>query len=93
MSALLSSTGGRGAAGADPRICPQSMKQILVASPGTQPEAPGRSLGFGHQQHPKPENRDSQHMLNQHSGFFLIHFQEKRQGKLMVVDQTAKGEQ
>ena len=26
------------------------------ASPGTQPEAPGRSVGLWHQQHPKPEN-------------------------------------
>ena len=41
------------------------------ASPGTQPEAPGRSLGFGHHQHPKPDNRDSQHMLKQHRGSFL----------------------
>ena len=40
------------------------------ASPGTEPEAPGRRLRFGHQQHPKPENRDSQHMLNQHRGSF-----------------------
>ena len=38
------------------------MKQMLVQG---QPEAPGRSLGFGHQQHPKSENRDSQNMLNQ----------------------------
>ena len=43
------------------------------ASPRTQPEpeAPGPSLGLGHQQHPKPENRDSQHTLNQHRGSFL----------------------
>ena len=40
------------------------------ASQGTQPEAPGRTLGLGHQQHAKPENRDSQHMLNQHRGSF-----------------------
>ena len=40
------------------------------ASPGRQPEGPGRSLWFGHQQHPKPENQDSQHMLNRHRGSF-----------------------
>ena len=33
------------------------------ASPGTQSEAPGQSLGAGHLEHPKPENQDSQHML------------------------------
>ena len=33
---------------------------------GAHSEAPGRSSGAGHQQHPKPENQDSEHMLNQH---------------------------
>ena len=35
------------------------------ASPGAHSEAPGRSSGAAHQQHPKPESQDSQHMLNQ----------------------------
>ena len=34
-------------------------------SPGACSEAPGRSSGAGHQQHPKRENQDSQHKLNQ----------------------------
>ena len=33
------------------------------ASPAGQSEAPGRSSGAAHQQHPKPENQNSQHML------------------------------
>ena len=39
-------------------------------SPGTRPEAAGRSSGAGHQQHPKVENQDSQHMPNQPRGSF-----------------------
>ena len=33
-------------------------------SPGAHSEAPGRSSGAGRQQHPPPENQDSQHKLN-----------------------------
>ena len=43
------------------------MKQILVQ--GHTREAPGQSSsGAGHQRYPEPENRDSQHMLNQSRG-------------------------
>ena len=59
----------QGSWGADPRVLLKRGHKAN-ASPGRQPEAPGRSWGFGHQQHPKPENRDSQHMQNQHRGSF-----------------------
>ena len=51
---------------ADPRIC--SKGHEANSSPGTHSEAPGRSSGAGHQQHPKAENWDSRHMLHQLKG-------------------------
>ena len=41
------------------------------ASPGEQSEAPRRRWNPGHEQHPGPENQDSQHMLNQPRGSFI----------------------
>ena len=65
-------TGGGGAGGSSSKnVLEGDMKQMLVtASPGTHPEAPGRSSGTGHQHHQKPENQDSQHTLNQSQGVF-----------------------
>ena len=53
-------TGGRGAAGSRSSKC----------SPGKQSEAPRRRGKPGQEQHPGPENQDSQHMLNQPKGSF-----------------------
>ena len=53
---------------ADPRI--RSKRLEANASLGAHSEAPVRSLGAGHQQHPKPDNQDNQHMLNQPRGSF-----------------------
>ena len=51
------------------------------ASPGEQSEAPRRRRKPGQEQHPGPENQDSQHMLNQprmsfpeRFGYFLFFF-------------------
>ena len=40
------------------------------ASPGEQPEAPRPRWKPGQEQHPGPENQDSQHMLEQPRGYF-----------------------
>ena len=40
------------------------------ASPEARSEAPGRCSGARHQQHSKPQNKDSQHKLNQARGCF-----------------------
>ena len=48
---------------ADPSKRPRAHE--AKASSGAQSEAPRRSWKSGHQQHVGPENRDSQHMLNQ----------------------------
>ena len=50
-------TGGRGAGGSRSKnLLEGPMKQMLDC------EAPGRSSEARHQQHQKPENRDSQHI-------------------------------
>ena len=54
---------------ADPSECP-SMKQN--ASTGEQAEPPRRRWKPKQEQHPGPENQDSQHMLNQARGLSLI---------------------
>ena len=48
-------------------FAPRAMKQMPVQGHS---EAPGRSSGAGHQQHPKPEKQDNQHILNQPRGSF-----------------------
>ena len=57
-------TGGRGAGGSRPKEFARRGNEANT-SPGAHSEAPGLSSGAGHQQHPKPENRDSQHKLKQ----------------------------
>ena len=47
---------------ADPSKCPRGHK---ANARGAQSEAPRRSWKAGHQQHPKPDNQDSQHKPNQ----------------------------
>ena len=42
------------------------------ASPGEQSEAPRPRWKPGQEQHPGPKNQDSQHILNQPRGSFLI---------------------
>ena len=63
-------TDGRGAAGSRCKQCPGGpVKQN--ASPGEQSEAPRPRWKPGQEQHPGPENQDSQHMLEQPRGSFL----------------------
>ena len=54
---------------ADPRNVQGPVKQN--ASPGEQSEAPRPRRKPGQEQHPGPENQDSQHMLEQPRGYFL----------------------
>ena len=61
-------TGGGGAPGSRSKQCPRALKQN--ASPGEQSEALRRRWKPGQEQNPGPENRDSQHMLEQPRGYF-----------------------
>ena len=61
--------GGRGAGGSRSKNLLQgAIMQMLVQGHS---ETPARSSGAGHQQHPEPENQDSQHMLNRPRGLSL----------------------
>ena len=55
---------------ADPSNVQGFVKQNASSSPGEQSEAPRPRWRLGQEQSPKPENQDSQHMLEQPRGSF-----------------------
>ena len=59
---------------ADPSNCPRA-NEAKCFSPGEQSEAPRRRWKPGQEQHPGPQNQDSQHMLDQPRGSFpeIVH--------------------
>ena len=85
-------TAGRGAAGSRSKQMSKGPGS-KNASPGEQSEAPRRRWKPGQEQHPGPENQDSQHMLNQPRGSFSDFHTRATDGKVdasSLVPDTAK---
>ena len=79
---------------ADPSNVQRPVKQN--ASPGEQSEAPRRRWKPGQEQHPGPENQDSQHMLKQPRGYFpeycknrlFIRYEDPKVGARKITTST-----